>query len=67
MNQSPKNLIKVLEAKGWIMKRINGSYHLMYHPERKQTMPIPVHGNKDIPLGLFLSILKRTDTSMDEL
>lgn len=67
MNQSPKNLIKVLESKGWVLKRISGSHHIMFHPERKQTIPIPVHGNKDIPMGLFLSILKKTETLPDEL
>ncbi|MCU0469367.1 MAG: type II toxin-antitoxin system HicA family toxin [Arcicella sp.] len=67
MNQSPKNLIKVLESKGWILKRVSGSHHIMYHPERKQTMPIPVHGNKDIPNGLFKAILKKTDVNSDEL
>lgn len=67
MNQSPKNLIRVLESKGWILKRVSGSHYIMYHPDRKQTMPIPVHGNKDIANGLFKAILKKTDISPDEL
>ena len=67
MNLSPKNLIKLLEQRGWILKRINGSHHIYYNHETKQTLPIPVHGNKDLGIGLFLSILDKTGITIDEI
>jgi predicted RNA binding protein YcfA (HicA-like mRNA interferase family) len=67
MNKSPKHLIKLLEGKGWVLKRINGSHHIYYHPERKETIPIHVHGSKDLKTGLFLAILKKVDISVDEV
>ncbi len=30
-------------------------------------MPIPVHGNKDLGIGLFLSILDKTGINIDEI
>jgi len=67
MDKSPKYLIKLLEARGWILKRIRGSHHIYFHPEQKLTIPVPVHGNKDVKTGLFLSILKAADITPDEL
>ncbi len=59
MNQSPKHFIKILEANGWILKRISGSHHIMVHLERQRPMVVPVHANRDIPTGLFRSMIKQ--------
>lgn len=67
MNTSPKNLIKLLEAKGFILKRIAGSHHIYFHPELRKVVVVPVHGNKDIPTGTFMSILKQAGISKDEI
>ena len=56
-----------MEARGWVLKRVKGSHRIYYHPERKETMPIPVHGSKDLGKGLLLSIIKKIDISIDEL
>jgi len=42
-----KEVIKALEAKGWYLKRIRGSHHIMRHP----AIPIPVHGNRALKIG----------------
>lgn len=67
MNTSPKNLIRVLEARGFLLKRIAGSHHIYFHPELRKGVVVPVHGNKDIPKGTFLSILKQAGISKDEI
>jgi predicted RNA binding protein YcfA (HicA-like mRNA interferase family) len=58
MNQSPQHLIKLLEAKGFILKRITGSHHIFFHHDLRKTVVVPVHGKKDIPNGTFLSIIQ---------
>jgi predicted RNA binding protein YcfA (HicA-like mRNA interferase family) len=67
MNQSPQHLIKLLEVKGFILKRIIGSHHIFFHPELRKTVVVPVHGKKDIPNGTFLSIIKQAGISKEEI
>ena len=50
-----KEAIKKLRAAGWVLDRINGSHHIMYKPGHLP-VAIPVHGNKDLGIGLLRSI-----------
>lgn len=67
MNQSPQHLIKLLELKGFLLKRITGSHHIFFHPELRKTIVVPVHGKKDIPNGTYLSIIKQAGISKEEI
>jgi predicted RNA binding protein YcfA (HicA-like mRNA interferase family) len=55
MNLSPNYLIKLLEKNGFYYKRTSGSHQVFYN----STAIVPVHGNKDLKKGTFLSILKQ--------
>lgn len=66
MDYSPKKLISLLEKKGFEFRRITGSHHIYFHRELKRTVVVPMHGNKDIPKGTFMSILKQAGISKDE-
>ena len=52
-----KELIKIFQKNGWMLNRIKGSHHIMVK-ENERSVPIPVHGSKDIPKGLVQKILK---------
>jgi len=52
-----KELIKLLKGHGWVLDRIQGSHHIMVKAGRRP-VPVPVHGNKDLPKGLVHRILK---------
>ncbi|MBS1909067.1 MAG: type II toxin-antitoxin system HicA family toxin [Bacteroidetes bacterium] len=67
MNTSPLHLIRILEAKGFLLKRVRGSHQIYFHPESKKTVVIPIHGNKDIPTGTFLSIIKQAGINKNEI
>ncbi len=58
MDLSPKSLIKLLKENGWELDRIKGSHHIFKKTSTQQTLPIPIHGNKDLKLGTYKSILK---------
>jgi predicted RNA binding protein YcfA (HicA-like mRNA interferase family) len=66
MNQSPKYLVKLLEAHGFIFKRAKGSHQLYYNPISNITVVVPVHGRKDIKKGAFLAILKQAGIDKGE-
>jgi len=43
-------LCKIVEKFGWKLKRIVGSHHI-YAKEQFEPISIPVHGNRDLPIG----------------
>lgn len=53
-----KQLKKLLVESGWRLDRISGSHHIMIRDGRR-SIPIPVHGNADLPKGLINAILKQ--------
>ena len=53
-----KQLRKLLEENGWCLDRISGSHHIMIR-EGNRSVPIPIHGNSDLPKGLLEAILKQ--------
>jgi predicted RNA binding protein YcfA (HicA-like mRNA interferase family) len=53
-----KVLVKLLKKNGWVLDRIAGSHYIMIK-EGKRAVPVPVHGNKDLPKGLLNAILKQ--------
>jgi predicted RNA binding protein YcfA (HicA-like mRNA interferase family) len=59
MNLSPKRLIKILEANGFVFKRAKGSHQLYFNPTAQKTVTVPYHGGKDMKKGTFLAILKQ--------
>lgn len=54
-----KQLKKLLEANGWSLDRVSGSHHIMAR-EGRRSVPIPVHGSAELPMGLLNAILKQT-------
>ena len=61
----PRELIRVLEKKGCILKRQTGSHRIFYYPEKQRIIVVPVHA-KEIKKGLLRSIIKELDLSNKE-
>jgi predicted RNA binding protein YcfA (HicA-like mRNA interferase family) len=64
---SGKDLCRILEKKGWQLKKIHGSHHVYMMAGRKERISVPVHGNKDLKIGMLRSIMKIAGISEDEL
>jgi predicted RNA binding protein YcfA (HicA-like mRNA interferase family) len=39
----------------------------MFNPETKESLPIPVHGKKDLKTGLFRALLKKAGIDTSEV
>jgi predicted RNA binding protein YcfA (HicA-like mRNA interferase family) len=52
-----KELIKILKMENWEIDRIKGSHYIM--KKQKKTITVPVHSNKDLPIGTLNAILKQ--------
>lgn len=63
---SGKDLCRVLEKKGWQLKKIRGSHHVYMIAGRKERISVPVHGNKGLKIGLLQSIMKIAGIGEDE-
>ena len=53
-----RDLIRLLELKGWQLRSIRGSHRQFKHPSRGIVVTVPGHPGKDIPIGTLKSILK---------
>ena len=53
-----KEVIKLLEGKGWKEVRQSGSHKIFKHSDNPNNVSVPVHSSKDIPKGTLRSILK---------
>jgi predicted RNA binding protein YcfA (HicA-like mRNA interferase family) len=59
-----KQVIAKLKQEGWVLIRIQGSHHIMKNSELNKKIPVPVHGSKDIEIGLIKAIEKQTGVKL---
>lgn len=64
---SGKDLCRVLEKKGWQLKKIHGSHHVYMKLGRIERISVPVHGNKDLKIAMLRSIMKLAEIEENEL
>lgn len=64
MNTKPKDLLKILQADGWQIARINSSHHILKHPTKAGMPIIPMH-NKDLRTETYKTILKQAGLDQD--
>jgi predicted RNA binding protein YcfA (HicA-like mRNA interferase family) len=61
-----REVIRILEKRGFILDRVKGSHHIYLHPDTKQRAVVPVH-RRDLPQGTLFAILKQAGIDRDEL
>jgi predicted RNA binding protein YcfA (HicA-like mRNA interferase family) len=64
---SGKMLCKIVERNGWELKRISGSHHIYIKDGIDAILSIPVHSNRDLPIGTLRSIMKDAELTEDDL
>lgn len=57
-SMSGKQLAKLLEKNGWILLRVQGSHHIYGKTGNTVRISVPIHGNKDLKIGLLKHLLK---------
>ncbi|MBD2678807.1 MULTISPECIES: type II toxin-antitoxin system HicA family toxin [Nostoc] len=62
---SGKALCKIVERYGWNLKRITGSHHI--YAKEGVILSIPVHGNRDLPIGTLKGLLKDAGLSEEDI
>ena len=64
---SGKDFCKLLDKKGWQLKTIKGSHHVFMKEGKKERISVPVHGSKDLKIGLLKSVMKIANIEEREL
>ena len=64
---SGKRFIRLVEERGWVLKRISGSHHIFTKQGRDETLVIPVHGNHPLKIGLQAALMKIVGLTSDDL
>lgn len=55
---SGKRFCRLLEDKGWELRRINGSPHIYVKPGIAARISVPVHANQPLKVGLQNHLMK---------
>jgi predicted RNA binding protein YcfA (HicA-like mRNA interferase family) len=50
-----------------LLKKIQGTHHIYTKKGKIERISVPVHGNKDIKIGLLIAIMKIADINESEL
>ena len=58
-----KDVIKKLLSAGFVLDRVNGSHHILVKPGQF-SVSVPVHGNRDLGVGLLKALERRTGVKL---
>jgi predicted RNA binding protein YcfA (HicA-like mRNA interferase family) len=47
-----REFVRLIEARGWVLLRINGSHHIYGKTGEPARLSIPIHGNQSLKSGL---------------
>jgi len=62
-----KAFCRLLEKRGWQLKRINGSHHIYTRSGNPARISVPVHGNTSLKKGLQKHLMKIAGIDESEL
>jgi len=60
-------MVRALLAAGYAQSHVRGSHHYLRKPGGDRLVVVPVHGNRDLPLGTLRSILRQAEMTPEEL
>lgn len=64
---SGKELARILERKGWILLRVQGSHHIYGKSGSDVRLSLPIHRNQPLKGGLLRHLMKLAEISKDDL
>ena len=63
---SGRDMLRVLERRGWVFDRQTGSHVIMADPTTGVTVSVPVHGSRDMTPGSVRAIIGAVGLSVEE-
>jgi len=56
-----RDLIRLLELKGWKLRATRGSHRQFKHPTKPMIVTVAGHAGRDVPIGTLRAILKAAE------
>jgi len=57
---------RALERGGFVFDRQGGSHMILYHPDTKITVSVPLHGGRDMAPGTLHTIIGQAGLTVEE-
>ncbi len=64
---SGKNLCKIVERKGWVLRKVTGSHDIYAKTGVDKILSIPVHKNKNLKIGTLKALIKIAELTEEDL
>jgi predicted RNA binding protein YcfA (HicA-like mRNA interferase family) len=64
---SGRELAKLLEQRGWVLRRVHGSHHIFMKQGSEVRLSVPIHANRSLKVGLLRHLLKMAGISEWEI
>ncbi|NEP49231.1 MAG: type II toxin-antitoxin system HicA family toxin [Moorea sp. SIO3C2] len=64
---SGKKFCKIVDKKGWVLRKITGSHHIYEKPGAKKILSVPVHKNQDLKIGTLKALMKIAELEESDL
>lgn len=61
----PNKVVKALKRGGFVEARQTGSHLILWHPQTKRTISVPIHA-KTLKKGLLSGIIKEANLTLEE-
>lgn len=62
----PKEIARLLEKAGFILKRTTGSHYIYYKKGLRRPISVPFH-TKNLPTGTQYAIIRQAELTLDEV
>jgi len=59
-------VVRALKRAGFVPRRQESSHVILRHPDSRTTIPVPVHGGRDVPTGTLRDIIRDAGLTVDE-
>ena len=68
---SGRELVRILQGRGWVVDRIRGSHYALscetLARDKTRKVVVPVHGNRDLRTGLQARLMKDAGITEEDL
>ncbi len=64
---SGRDFARLIERRGWVLLRVNGSHHIYGKPGSIVRLSIPIHGNSGLKTGLLRHLMKLAELSEQDI
>ncbi|BBL70141.1 type II toxin-antitoxin system HicA family toxin [Methylogaea oryzae] len=64
---SGRRFAQLLERRGWVLVRVNGSHHVYMKAGMTVRISVPIHGGQDLKIGLLKHFMNLAGIQESEL